>query len=259
MPPFSAGVWVGDRPGVGQQEVAAFPEAMANEISRLQPVGDSSILGGSLRFRWQMSEGRESLYGKRQLLNNGLQELLPRGVAVLVVPNEENHKYEEFTCLFLGQERKVRAFVRRMTVSEEDMDDVIQQVALVAWRKFSDLKAGEDFGLWACVIARYEVLKWRRKQARDRLVFSEQTLNLLADTELENLERRERERKSLDSCLEKLSDNERALVLSVHTPGLSVARIAEETGQQAKRLYRRVSKLRLALLACVETEVAKEA
>ena len=172
---------------------------------------------------------------------------------------DDSHQlYESFTRLFLRNEEKVRAFVRVMMTSDVAVDDVVQEVAVVAWRKFSDLKDGEDFGLWACVIARYEVLKWRRKHARDRLVFSEKTLNLLATAELENVEQREQERSTLDWCLLKLTDSERALVMSVHNPESSVARIAEETGQQAKRLYRQLPKLRLALSNCVKTQLAKE-
>jgi RNA polymerase sigma-70 factor, ECF subfamily len=173
--------------------------------------------------------------------------------------HDNNHRqYEAYTRLFLRNEGKVRAFARAMMTSDAGVDDVVQEVALVAWRKFSDLKEGEEFGLWACVIARYEVLKWRRKHARDRLVFSEQTLNLLATAELESVDLRERERVALDACLESLPDDQRTLVMSVHTPSSSVARIAEETGQQAKRLYRKVSSLRLALLDCVNTQLAEE-
>jgi RNA polymerase sigma-70 factor (ECF subfamily) len=172
---------------------------------------------------------------------------------------DDSHQlYESFTRLFLRNEEKVRAFVRVMMASDVAVDDVVQEVAVVAWRKFSDLKDGEDFGLWACVIARYEVLKWRRKHARDRLVFSENTLNLLATAELKNVEQREQERSTLDWCLQKLTDSEQALVMSVHISGSSVARIAEETGQQAKQLYRQVQQLRLALLDCVKTQLAKE-
>ena len=172
--------------------------------------------------------------------------------------DESDHRYASFTRLFLHNERKVRAFVRAIMTSDVGVDDVLQEAALVAWRKFSDLQEGEDFGLWACVIARYEVLKWQRRQTRDRLVFSEQTLKLLADAELENVVLRERERTALESCLQKLLEAERALVMSVHTPGSSVARIAEETGQQARRLYQKVSKLRLALLHCVNARLAEE-
>ena len=172
--------------------------------------------------------------------------------------DNRHRQYEAYTRLFLRNEGKVRAFVRAMMASDVGVDDLVQEVALVAWRKFSDLEEGEEFGLWACVIARYEVLKWRRKNARDRLVFSEQTLNLLATAELESVDLRERERLALDACLQKLPADQRTLVMSVHTPSSSVARIAEETGQQAKRLYRKVSSLRLVLLDCVNTQLAEE-
>ena len=145
-----------------------------------------------------------------------------------------------------------------MMTSDEGVEDVLQEVALVAWRKFAELKEDESFGKWACMIARYEVLKWRRKHARDRLVFSERTLELLSEAELENVELRERERSALDWCIKKLSEAERSLVMAVHLPGSSVARIAEESGQQAKRLYRQVSGLRLALQRCVNARLAEE-
>jgi RNA polymerase sigma-70 factor, ECF subfamily len=174
--------------------------------------------------------------------------------------DSDNHQlYESFTRAFLRHERKVRGFVRTMMTSDTAVDDIIQEVATVAWRKFADLKEEEDFGLWACVIARFEVMKWRRSLARDRLVFSEHTLELLAADELENVDKRERERSALAGCMQKLSEAERTLVMAVHTPGASVRRIAEETSQSARRLYRRVSGLRLALLSCVKRQLAKGA
>ena len=171
--------------------------------------------------------------------------------------DNNDQRYASFTRLFLRHERRIRRFVRVLLTSDAEVDDVLQEVALVAWRKYSESKDVKDFGSWACVIARYEVLKWRRKHARDRLVFREDTLRLLADTEMENIDQRERECSALEQCLQKLSKFERALVMSVHTPGASVARIAEETGQQARRLYRRVSGLRLALLNCVKSQLAE--
>lgn len=173
--------------------------------------------------------------------------------------------YESFTRLFLQNERVIRAYVRAMVTSDEGVEDILQEVALVAWRKFSELQERESFGRWACVIARYEVLKWRRQQSRDRLVFSERTLELLSATELENVELRERERLALEWCLKNSSEAERALVMAVHVPGASVAHLAEKHGRQAKRLYRQAKRLyrqasglRQALMRCVKSRLAEE-
>ena len=169
---------------------------------------------------------------------------------------DDSLDYEAFTRLLLKHEPSIRSYVRSMLPTCDGVDDVLQEVAIVAWRKFGQLEDGEDFRLWVCVIARFEVLKWRRKHARDRLVFREETLKLLADCELERLEARERERRVLDGCLDKMSPAERALLMSVHTPGSSVARIAQESGREVKRLYRQLDKLRAALRACVATSLS---
>ena len=81
---------------------------------------------------------------------------------------------------------------------------------------------------------------------------------LLADVEVTKLEQRQRERVAIEACLQKLGLAERTLVLSVHTPGASVARIAEETGQQARRLYRKVSAIRGMLRDCMRKRLAEE-
>lgn len=48
----------------------------------------------------------------------------------------ENPDYEQFVRLFAKHERAVRGLVRSMLPSLQDVDDVMQDVGLVCWRKF---------------------------------------------------------------------------------------------------------------------------
>ncbi len=68
--------------------------------------------------------------------------------------------HEAFIMLLLRHEPMVRAAIRAVVHRAEDVDEVMQAVSLVAWRKFDSLTDHEGFGRWACVIARYEVLKF---------------------------------------------------------------------------------------------------
>ena len=78
--------------------------------------------------------------------------------------------HEAFIMLLLRHEAGIRGFIRALVHRSEDVDEVMQAVSLVAWRKFDSLTDREGFGRWACVIARCEVLKFQRTRARDRLV-----------------------------------------------------------------------------------------
>lgn len=172
--------------------------------------------------------------------------------------------YNEFVALLARHDHSIRRFIRSLLPSSDGVDDVMQEVALECWKKFADFGAdGQDrsadgFIRWACVIARYKVLSWQRDQSRDRLVFRESVIERLADAAVEPITRSELERTAVERCLAKLQDTERRLILSLYSPGESVAQIARETSANARQVYSKVNVLRQRLLECVQHRLAQE-
>lgn len=172
--------------------------------------------------------------------------------------------YGTFVGLLARHDMSIRRFVRSLLPSSDGVDDVMQETALECWKKYSDFhpssdgEASAEFVRWACVIARYKALSWQRDRARDRLVFSEGVVEKLAETALSQLGQHDRERVAVSECLSGLTDEQRRLVLSVHSPGQSVANIAAETGEKARRLYSTVNVLRKILLKCVQQRLTVE-
>lgn len=178
--------------------------------------------------------------------------------------SDREQRYSEFVALLARHDLSIRRFVRSLLPSRDGVDDVVQDTALECWKKFSEFKpesredSVEEFVRWACVIARYKAMSWQRDKARDRLVFRERVIERLAQAAMDNLDQRDVEQSAIESCLGELPDEQRRLVLSVHSPGESVAAIAEETGEAARRLYNKVNVLRKRLLECVQRRIATE-
>lgn len=107
------------------------------------------------------------------------------------------------------------------------------------------------------MIARFEVLRLRRKYARDRLVLSEETIQRLATAAEDRSAVAEMERQALEECMKSLQPVDRQLLMSIHTRGDSVAQIAQQLGRDARRLYRKVNALRDLLSECVKRKVAE--
>lgn len=57
----------------------------------------------------------------------------------------------------------------------------MQEISLALWKKFSQFNPDTEFLKWAYVVARYELLMFRRRKARDRHIFHEDLLELLAE------------------------------------------------------------------------------
>lgn len=173
------------------------------------------------------------------------------------IPSAELH--QSFVRALTRHERVIRAYVRGTGIYRpEDIDEILQEVSLVAWAKFDQLEKVEDFPRWACVIARYQVLIFRRKHARDRLVFDDRVFELLADTSSEDLSLKERRLAHLQSCLAKLPEASRRLVLAAYEPGSSIDRVAERMGRKANTLYQQLWRLRRVLEDCVENAISRD-
>jgi RNA polymerase sigma-70 factor (ECF subfamily) len=172
--------------------------------------------------------------------------------------DELQSNHEAFIMLLLRHEPMVRAAIRAVVHRAEDVDEVMQAVSLVAWRKFDSLTDHEGFGRWACVIARYEVLKFLRSRARDRLMLDESLVErILTEGEDEDAIRRRR-LSLLERCLEKLPQERRELLLHVYSPGCTTRAVAERLGKSEDSLYQLLRRLRLELKRCVEQGLAEE-
>ncbi|RMF44594.1 MAG: sigma-70 family RNA polymerase sigma factor [Planctomycetota bacterium] len=169
--------------------------------------------------------------------------------------------YAEFVALLARHEPALRRFIRSLMPSDNGVDDVVQETALECWRKFAGFQVpqGEEpdaaFMRWASVIARFKAMSWQRDQARDRLVFRAEVIEKLAEEALESSGQWQQHLQAVQECLSNLTADQRRLVLAVHTPQESVARIAAEAGIAPRRLYSRVGALRRKLRVCVESRV----
>jgi RNA polymerase sigma-70 factor (ECF subfamily) len=171
---------------------------------------------------------------------------------------DSSANHEAFLTLLLRHEGMVRAAIRAVVHRAEDVDEIMQAVSLVAWRKFESLTDREGFGRWACVIARHEVLKFQRARARDRFVLDEALVERILEEGAEEGAARGRRLMLLEHCLEKLPEARRELLMQVYSPGCTTRAVAERLGRSEDGLYQLLRRLRLELKHCVELGLAEE-
>src|SRR5829696_5133059 len=92
----------------------------------------------------------------------------------------DDDRYEQFVRLLVEHERHLRSFLHSLLPSRTDVDEVMQETCLTAWRKFDLFALDTNFLAWTAAIARFEALKHLRARGRDRLVFSDDVLELIA-------------------------------------------------------------------------------
>jgi RNA polymerase sigma-70 factor (ECF subfamily) len=168
-------------------------------------------------------------------------------------------RYEIFVSLLTRHESQMRRFIHTILPPWMDVDEVMQRSALAAWRKFAQFDPATSFLKWALVIARFEALAFRRAASRDRLVFSEQFLEQLADEAAAETEIAADEGRALESCLGNLSPERRELVIKAHALGEDQRGLAAALGKSPAALYMLLSRIRRELALCVERTLDREA
>ena len=170
--------------------------------------------------------------------------------------NAQEPDREVFVRLLMHHDRAIRAFLRGLLPTASDVDEVMQEVSVIAWRKFGDLDDPENFRRWVCVIARYEVLMYRRKKARDSFVLGKEIEELIVEEGLEELALREEQLEALEDCLEKLTSERKQLVMRAYSAEHPMKTIAEQVGKTPEALYKILSRARRELLHCVESTLS---
>ncbi|MDP3070784.1 MAG: sigma-70 family RNA polymerase sigma factor [Opitutaceae bacterium] len=173
-------------------------------------------------------------------------------------PGDPGPPYEEFVRLFVAHEGRLRAFLRSLLPAWADVDEVMQETSLVAWRKFDRFERGTHFMAWAATIARFEALDHLRRRGREHLVFSDAVADMMAEEAAQEGDMLDSHRRALDRCLAKLGATQRELLLLSYQPGARLHEVAARAGRSVQGHYKSVQRLRVRLLECIEGELKRE-
>jgi len=165
--------------------------------------------------------------------------------------------HRDFLRFFMTHEAAVQGFIRTLVSRREDVAEILQEVAVVLWEKFAEFDQSRDFRQWAFGIARYKVLAHLRDRSRDRHVFDESLITLIADEATADTSG-ELRRQALEVCLEKLPPAQREIVLAAYQPKTRIDMLARQRGQTAMSLYKLLHRIRLALLECIDRNCVVE-
>ena len=165
--------------------------------------------------------------------------------------DDQSDPHETFLRLWIHHEPALRAFVRSCCPKAQEIDDVMQEVSIAALRKFSTLDDHAAFGAWACLIARYELLTARRRFARDRLVLSEDIVQLLAEEGAEEISLRQEQLRVLDQCVAKLPADRRELALTAYAKDTTIRELAKQLNRTEGSLYQLLARIRKELHRCM--------
>ena len=158
----------------------------------------------------------------------------------------------DFMRLLMRNEPALRAFARSLLPNWTTVDEVIQEASITLWHKFGDLRDEAGFLPWAKVTVRFKCLSAISALRRDRHVFSDGVLELLADEAAAmDEDTQAASRHALRSCLETFSQAHQELLLAPYAGDGRVKALADASGRSANALYKLLGRLREKLSCCI--------
>ncbi|MEM1295329.1 MAG: sigma-70 family RNA polymerase sigma factor [Verrucomicrobiota bacterium] len=167
-------------------------------------------------------------------------------------------RHEEFVALYVRHEPAIFSFVLAMIKNTADAEDVVQRASMTMWRCFDQYEPGTQFRNWAFQVAKNTALNHLTKMRRDRHVFGEKLVALLAERTEERAENLDARRRALDYCVEKLPSTDHEMVSACYSEGATIRSFAEEAGETANKIYKRLNRVRRQLQKCIERQIGTE-
>jgi RNA polymerase sigma-70 factor (ECF subfamily) len=154
-------------------------------------------------------------------------------------------------------ERLVYGYILSLVPHWADADEILQETNIRLWDEFEKFEPGSNFAAWAVRVAHFQVLTWRKRVSRSRLVFDQRVVDAIAAEPHWTDELFESRQEALAECIAELPDNSRELLRQCYVRGGKAKDVAIEMKRTPAAVYKALERLRLALHACIERKLAR--
>jgi RNA polymerase sigma-70 factor (ECF subfamily) len=167
-------------------------------------------------------------------------------------------KVNEFVRLLGENQRRISLYIMGLVPNWNDAEEIVQETTVVLWQGFAKFETGTNFAAWACKVAYFRVLAWRKRKTREKLQFSSEFLETISEELAADPERREDRERRLAECVEKLPPDQQTVILLRYGEGCEIEDLAQRVGRTVAASYRLLSRIRHNLFECVGRATALE-
>jgi RNA polymerase sigma-70 factor (ECF subfamily) len=166
---------------------------------------------------------------------------------------------EGVMALFIQHRTRIEAYAYAILRRYHDIDDVLQEVAMVLMRKHHDYDPATPFLPWVLAITRREALVQARMRRRTGMLRDDQDLGrleaVIAEAEMGGPH--DGRMTALMSCLGQVGEPGADLLRMKYVDHLSAEDIATRTGTTRQAVYSLLQRLRARLEDCVKRRLGR--
>ena len=162
----------------------------------------------------------------------------------------------ELTRQLVASQDRLYAYVLSQVLDLKVAEDILQQVNLVICQKSNEFVPGTNFAAWACKIAHYKVLAFRRDQGRDREVLDDKVISMIAVDGVKTTESVDHRREALLLCLPRLSKKQRMLLRGYYESDQPITDLATQLGKTKRSIESSLYRIRRELFSCIQQTIA---
>jgi RNA polymerase sigma-70 factor, ECF subfamily len=172
--------------------------------------------------------------------------------------NTGRDRTTQFITLLTSHQPKLYAYISTLVFGDAVTADLLQETNLHLWAQVDQFDFDRPFLAWAFGFARQRVLAYRKTCGRSRLVFDDETVELVSDKFIESANQVDERLAALQKCLKRLPSEQADLIHQRYLAKTSVQLIAERLSESAHNISSRLHRIRKILAKCIEHTMATE-
>lgn len=170
----------------------------------------------------------------------------------------DERQQERFMQLWTTAQPAVAGYIRAVMRDGDASKDVLQETALVLFRRFAEYDGQRPFLGWALGVARFQVLGFRRDAARSFLTFDTDLFERFTEQWAAAAPVSDRRSGALQECLKALAGRARDVVHWRYFEDLSAEEIARRSASNGASVRVMLQRIRAQLRECVVRRMQTE-
>ncbi len=143
-------------------------------------------------------------------------------------------------------------FILRAAVyNRADAEDLLQETASLAWRKFDTYQPNTKFNQWLYKIAYNLIGDYYQRARRNKICLSDEALAMVAGTAESVSHQAAEYLEILEQCLQKLPQSDREIIVRRYRQGATNRSLASALGLSESKFSRTLSRIHILLMTCI--------